>query len=154
MNYTISIGEQIFDIDIGNITTDGMAHVLVNGVPYEVKIENYANQTYQPTVQKPVSVPKPAMAPKPEPAMPKPGATPATQVSSSVSIRAPISGLILDINVKEGDVVQAGQTVATLEAMKMENKLQSSISGKVKQIFVQKGKEVSTGDIIMTLENN
>jgi biotin carboxyl carrier protein len=64
---------------------------------------------------------------------------------------APIPGLILDIKVAAGDSVSAGQVVAVMEAMKMENNLVSNVSGTVQEIRVQKGAEVSTGDVIMLI---
>ena len=55
------------------------------------------------------------------------------------SILAPIPGLILEVKVKVGDAVNAGQIVAVLEAMKMENSLITHVSGTVKEIRVEKG---------------
>ena len=66
-------------------------------------------------------------------------------------LTAPIPGLVLDIKVAVGDKVSAGQVVAVMEAMKMENNLISSVSGTVQEIRVQKGAEVSTGDVIMLI---
>jgi biotin carboxyl carrier protein len=64
---------------------------------------------------------------------------------------APIPGLILDIKVTVGESVVAGQSVATIEAMKMENSLTSTVSGTVKEIRVQKGAQVATGDVVMII---
>jgi glutaconyl-CoA decarboxylase len=64
-------------------------------------------------------------------------------------ILAPIPGLIMEVRVKVGDAVSAGQIVSILEAMKMENSLTTHVSGTVKEIRVEKGSEVSTGDVIL-----
>ena len=64
---------------------------------------------------------------------------------------APIPGLIVEIKVHLGDKVQAGQSVAVMEAMKMENDLTSHVSGVVEEILVQKGTEVATGDVILRI---
>ena len=79
-------------------------------------------------------------------AAPKPAA-----VMGAGTVTAPIPGLILRINVAVGDAVTAGQTVAVMEAMKMENNLTSAVSGTVQEIRVQKGSEVATGDVIMII---
>ena len=64
---------------------------------------------------------------------------------------APIPGLILKINVKVGDAVSAGQVVAIMEAMKMENNISSNISGTVTAIRAGEGSQVTTGDVIMVI---
>jgi glutaconyl-CoA/methylmalonyl-CoA decarboxylase subunit gamma len=66
-------------------------------------------------------------------------------------ILAPIPGLILDVKVAVGETITAGQTVAIIEAMKMENSIASHVAGQVKAIRVQKGSQVSTRDVIMTI---
>ncbi len=149
MKYNFSIGEKPFEVVVGDAKED-MVQVVVNGVPYQVKIDNTpekpARAVYAPV--RPVCAPSTASAPvqtAPAPA----GCAPA--MGAGV-VKAPIPGLVLEVMVKVGDAVQAGQVVATMDAMKMENKLTSAIAGTVKEIFVQKGTEVSTGDKIMTIE--
>jgi biotin carboxyl carrier protein len=58
-------------------------------------------------------------------------------------------GSILDVLVKVGDQVQAGDTVVKLEAMKMENDLQTPIAGVVKEVRVSKGDNVSVGEVLI-----
>ena len=60
-------------------------------------------------------------------------------------------GVILEISVKEGDTVSAGQKVAVLEAMKMENEIQAESAGTVTKIHVAKGDSVSDGTPIVTI---
>jgi pyruvate carboxylase subunit B len=61
---------------------------------------------------------------------------------------APMPGLIISFPVKEGDWVEAGEPVAILEAMKMENALPAPSSGRVKAIKFKPGDKVSTGEVI------
>lgn len=68
------------------------------------------------------------------------------------SILAPIAGKVLEIKVNVGDSVTKGQTVAIIEAMKLENEIQSAYSGKVKQIVVSKGADVRNKDVLIVLE--
>ncbi|MBO7677098.1 MAG: biotin/lipoyl-binding protein [Erysipelotrichaceae bacterium] len=70
----------------------------------------------------------------------------------SNQILAPIAGKILEIKVGVGDSVKKGDTVALIEAMKLENEIQSAYSGKVKQIVVSKGDDVRNKDVIIVLE--
>lgn len=67
-------------------------------------------------------------------------------------ILAPIAGKILDVVVKKGDSVRKGQTVAIIEAMKLENEIQSAYEGTVKQILISKGSDVRNKDVLMILE--
>ncbi len=76
---------------------------------------------------------------------------PASVVNAS-SIVAPLPGLILKIMVKIGDVVKPGQEVMIMEAMKMENEIQSHINGTVREIKVKEGDSISEGDVLIVLE--
>ena len=66
-------------------------------------------------------------------------------------IKAPIAGKVLDIKVSVGDVVKKGQTVAIIEAMKLENEIQSGFDGKVVEIKANKGNQVKNGDALIVL---
>lgn len=61
-------------------------------------------------------------------------------------------GTILNINVKEGDIVKSGQTLIILEAMKMENEIVAPKDGKVTGIYVSKGATVKTEDKLVGIE--
>lgn len=67
-------------------------------------------------------------------------------------ITAPMPGLIVRVNVSEGDEVHAGQGVVVMEAMKMENELRSSAAGRVKSVLVQPGTAVEKGTRLVELE--
>ena len=68
------------------------------------------------------------------------------------AVTAPLPGRIIDIKVKVGDEVKAGQEVLVLEAMKMENAVTTDYSGKVKQILVQAGDTVATDAVLLEIE--
>ena len=67
-------------------------------------------------------------------------------------INAPMPGIIIDINVKEGDHIKEGDTLLILEAMKMENALTSPKDAIVKTIFTKKGEIVDKGKLLIELE--
>lgn len=67
-------------------------------------------------------------------------------------IRAPIAGKVVTILVADGDTVEAGQGVAVLEAMKMENEIKADRGGTVSAIHAQAGQSVEASDQLVTLE--
>ncbi len=81
---------------------------------------------------------------------------PKTETSTPVSagtnvIKAPIAGKVLDVKVSVGDIVKKGQTVAIIEAMKLENEIQSGFDGKVVEVRANKGNQVANGDVLIVL---
>lgn len=73
-------------------------------------------------------------------------------VKKMKDIKAPMPGLVLDIKVKAGDVLEEGDTILVLEAMKMENMLKSPGTGTVKAIKVNQGEAVEKGQILIEVE--
>ncbi|HOW13463.1 sodium-extruding oxaloacetate decarboxylase subunit alpha [Methanosarcina sp.] len=75
---------------------------------------------------------------------------------SAESIKGGVScsmqGMVLSLKVKVEDAVKEGDTVAVIEAMKMENAIHAPHSGVVKEIFVAEGDTVAPGDIILSIE--
>ena len=142
MEYQLKIGGKDFSVRVGEIHS-GAVQVSVNGTAYAVSIENRVSRAPQPVAAGPdARVPAPAPA-----AISRPIAS----AADTGAVTAPIPGLIVAILVSVGDSVHAGQIVATMEAMKMENNLTTHVAGTVKEIRVQKGGEVSTGDVIMQI---
>jgi len=72
--------------------------------------------------------------------------------SGPAPVLAPMPGLIVRVNVSPGDMVEAGQGVVVMEAMKMENELRATSSGKVKSVEVSPGTAVEKGAILVSLE--
>ncbi|HEU5154790.1 MAG TPA: biotin/lipoyl-containing protein [Gemmatimonadales bacterium] len=64
-------------------------------------------------------------------------------------LRAPMPGLVLRIQVEEGQAVAAGQPIVALEAMKMENELRASGPGVVRTIAVKPGQAVEKGAVLV-----
>lgn len=67
-------------------------------------------------------------------------------------IRAPISGTISEVFVKEGDFIKKGEKLLFLSAMKMENEIVSEFEGKIKKVFVKKDQKVKEGEVLVLLE--
>ena len=68
------------------------------------------------------------------------------------TLKAPMGGTIIEIDVKPGDKVKVHQKVLVYEAMKMENDLESEIEGIVKQVLVQNGDVVATDQDLIEFE--
>ncbi len=68
-----------------------------------------------------------------------------------IEIDSPMLGTILDLKVSPGESVSAGEPIAILEAMKMENDVSAPNDGKIKEIHVNKGQDVEEGDLIATM---
>jgi biotin carboxyl carrier protein len=76
---------------------------------------------------------------------------PASSSTGGATIVAPIAGKVLGIKVNVGDKVTKGQTVAVIEAMKLENEVPSTVEGTVKEIKVSTGASVNNGDVLIVL---
>jgi len=72
--------------------------------------------------------------------------------SASGAVLAPMPGKIMAVKVKVGDAVSANQVVAVLEAMKMENEVQTEAAGKVKEVRVKAGETVEGGQVLIVVE--
>ena len=147
MKYQISVGDKRFEVSVGDVR-DGSARVTVDAVDYVVTVENWAEIT-NAGHRAGAAPPPTAVTPPAAPMMSRPG-PPAT--AGGGVIRSPIPGLILEVLVRVGDGVVAGQVVAKMEAMKMENNITCMAAGTVREIKVQKGTEVATGDVLMIID--
>lgn len=67
-------------------------------------------------------------------------------------VKAPMPGKVIKINVKEGEGVRKNQTLAIVEAMKMENEIKASLEGSVKKIHASAGDLVDTTSPLIELE--
>jgi biotin carboxyl carrier protein len=72
--------------------------------------------------------------------------------SGPTHVVAPMPGMIVRINVEEGDTVQAGQGLIVMEAMKMENELRATSGGTVRKLLVSPGSAVEKGAILLEME--
>lgn len=124
-------------------------NVTVNGVSYQVSVDE-VGVSAAPAV---TAAPAPVAAPVAAPAAPAAVAAPAAPAApvAGEKIAAPMPGTILDVKVKVGDTVKKGDILVILEAMKMENEILSPIDATVKQVSVTKGASVGSGDALVVL---
>lgn len=70
----------------------------------------------------------------------------------SNAIKAPLTGQIIDVRIKEGQEVKIGDTLAILTAMKMENVITATANAKISKIHIKSGDQVTTGDVMIEFE--
>ena len=150
--YKYSINGNEYTVAV--IDLDGnTAAVEVNGTSYKVDIlGEELNITPHPAAKPAAPV---APAPQPQAAAPAPAQpaapAPAQPAGNGKPILSPLPGVILDLKVNVGDQVKAGQTVAVLEAMKMENNINAEHDGVVTAIKVNKGDSILEGAEILLI---
>ena len=131
----------------------GLTEVTVNGKKYVVETEKPAAPAPAPKPAAPAA-PKPAPAPKAEPApAPAPAAAPkaAAAPAAGVQIKSPLPGSVIKVNVSVGQAVKKGDTLLTLESMKMENPILAEQDGTVAQVAVAAGQTVMQDDLLIVL---
>ena len=142
--YRFKINGNQYNVDINSVEGN-IASVSVNGTSYQVELEDSPAAPVQ-AVPVQASVMTPAAAPV--------QAVPATKPAASGAgkpVTSPLPGVIIAIKVNIGDSVKAGQEVAVLEAMKMENSIEAVQDGTVTAIHVGKGDSILEGAPIVTI---
>ncbi len=77
-----------------------------------------------------------------------------SEVQAAGALYAPMPGLVVNVSVKEGDSVTAGQTLVVLESMKMQMQMRSDITGCVTQVAVKPGQQVSKNCLMVLVKAN
>ncbi len=160
--YTLEVGGKPIVVEVQEVTADRYM-VRVEGRDYEVRLSSDEDVTE--TVITPQMMPTrgnhtPATAPTPRPAAVPPSEPAAasqplphasTDGNVAGALTAPMPGKILSVEVKRGDRVTRGQTLVTLEAMKMKNAIKSPSDGVVLEIAVRPEQTVAHGDLLVQL---
>ncbi len=137
-NYKFKINGKDYDVTVGE-AEGKMLSVNVNGADYQVELEN------APAAAPVQAAPAAQAAPAPAaPAAPKPA-------GAGVIVKSPLPGIIISVDVKEGQAVKRGQKVAVIEAMKMENEILAESDGTVTAVHTRKGDSVLEGADIVTI---
>ena len=141
--YRFKINGNGYEVAINSVEGQ-TASVTVNGTPYTVELENAPAAPVQ-------AVPVQA-APAQAAPVQAPAAAPAPAASGAgKAVTSPLPGVIIAVKVNVGDAVKAGQEVAVLEAMKMENSIEATHDGTVTAIHVAKGDSVLEGAPVVTI---
>lgn len=108
--------------------------IVVNGKSYEVEVEELNGNTAPSAARE---------------SAPAPQSIPAS--SGGESVTAPLPGTVWKIKKSAGESVKAGDVLLILEAMKMENEIQSPVDGVVTEVRVQEGAAVDTGQVLVVI---
>ena len=147
--YKFKINGKDHAVAIGE--ADGkMLTVNVNGADYQVELEN-APQAVPVAAAAEGAVPTSANNKVNAPVGTVPSAPAAPASGAGEKVNSPLPGVIVEVSVKEGQAVKAGQKVAVLEAMKMENEIPAPKDGTVTAIHVSKGDSILEGAPVVTI---
>lgn len=139
-NYKFKINGNEYNVAINSVEGN-IAAVTVNGTPYQVELED---APAAPAQAVPAAAPVQAQAAPA--AAPKPAAS-----GAGKAVTSPLPGVIIAVKVNVGDVVKAGQEVAVLEAMKMENSIEATQDGTITAIHVAKGDSILEGASVVSI---
>ena len=131
-----------YDVEIEEVEGN-VAKVNVNGIRFDVELKQPINPTStlkKVHVEAPKPVARPTVAPAVAPAADKPMAA-----GTGSPVKAPLPGTIIELKVNVGDIV------LVLEAMKMQNNIESEYAGTVTSITVKQGESVMEGSVLMTI---
>ena len=151
----VQVGEKSYEVRISESDLEGGSHVLeLAGERIPISVMDISSGGLAPVRGTATSViggrvtvgPTPGGASEAIPTAPAPAADEAGE-----GVRAPMPGKIVNILVKVGDKVKAGDPVVTLEAMKMENELSAPKEGTVEAVAVQAGDSVEAGQLLVSI---
>jgi biotin carboxyl carrier protein len=152
--YKATISDKTFDISLDQINWDlveyapNCFHIIYNNKSYRAEIVKADAQTKTFTIKVNGTIQTVALKDKFDMLLEKMGMT-AANTSKMNHVKAPMPGLIIDLKIKVGDTVNAGDALLILEAMKMENVLKSPGGGVVKSVKVKKGDSVEKGQVLI-----
>ena len=137
MKYIVKIADRSFEVEIEDIhARPVIAHV--DGQEFEVNPEENVQSAPQkePALLKPVEVSK----------------QPASAGAGANEMTAPLPGTVIEIFVKTGDPIEAGQVILVIEAMKMKNSIRSTRAGKIAEVLVAAGQTVAHKQALVRFE--
>ncbi|NOZ50249.1 MAG: acetyl-CoA carboxylase biotin carboxyl carrier protein subunit [Chloroflexi bacterium] len=140
--YTVVIGDTTHVVDLEALAPPDHFRVWVGGQVYELRLSEEASAEAHAAAAAPTPT-HPAVA------RPSPAPHPDAGEAAPPLLRAPMPGVILEVNVQPGAQVQRGDQLLVLEAMKMKNLLRSPRHGVVDEIFVHAGQNVNFDDPLL-----
>ncbi|CAG0953796.1 acetyl-CoA carboxylase biotin carboxyl carrier protein [Anaerolineales bacterium] len=137
MKYKITVKDQVYEVEIENINARPIVAV-VDGERFEVTPES-GGQAGDGKAMPSKPVEKKSFNPN----QPSLGSKASNQALTGDTQTAPLPGTVVEIFVKAGDKVEAGQVILIIEAMKMKNSIRSLFSGAISEVLVSAGQSVA-----------
>ena len=144
----VSVDGEVYDLDLAKVG-DGIYSALLNGKSYNIEMVNTQSKRHYTVNTFYNSYDVEVIDPQARYLKNRSGAG---QEASGDSIVSPMPGKVMKIMVKEGDEVEAGQTVMTISAMKMESEFKAPRNAIVKKINVAEGDVVDGNQVMMVFE--
>jgi biotin carboxyl carrier protein len=138
-NFKFRINGNQYEVEMLEI--DGnMARIEVNGTVYDVEMQREIPKvrTFSPAPQARIA-----------PTEVKPAGDKTTR--KTMEVKAPLPGVIIQVLVRPGDEIKTGQTLCTLETMKMENAIKAEKNGRVTAVNITAGQSVLQDEILIVL---
>lgn len=140
------------DYDVGvRELSPSLLEVELNGKRYQIGVESAAAIASEKRPQ-PAELVGAKQAPHATPAPGQVAAAPPSALPNPREITAPMPGVVLQIAVAPGETVEYGQTLCTLEAMKMKNAIRAPKTGIVREVLVKEGESVPYGALLFRLD--
>ena len=136
--FNFTIGGQKYETTVKEIEPN-VAEVVVNGTSFIVEFQKNESKKV-----KAARVAAPSAAPTAAPVAAKP--------AGAAVVKSPLPGSIVKVMVKPGDSIKKGDTLLTMESMKMENVVASEYTGTVKNVLVAAGQNVMQDDKLVEIE--
>ena len=137
MKYSITIQDKSYLVEIEDINARPVV-AFVEGIRFEV-IPDTNPAGVQPDVKE---------VRKFEPIETRPS----DPGQNANAVTAPLPGNVIEVFVKAGDVIEAGQVILIIEAMKMKNSIRSTRAGKIAEVLIRAGETVAHRQILIRLE--
>jgi glutaconyl-CoA/methylmalonyl-CoA decarboxylase subunit gamma len=144
--YVLKMGGREYRAAVKELTPE-RATIEVDGKEYRIDLVQLGRR---PAAAREAvrGVPAPALAPVTAPAAPRRESA----AAGEGVVAAPMPGMVLALKVREGEKVQAGQTLLLMEAMKMENAIAAPFAGTVTRVHVREGDSIGEGDRLVELD--
>jgi len=134
--YRVTLGDREHDVEVRG------SHVLVDGqvVPCDLDERTGRAHLREGSLPCVVSTLDPAL-------------TAAHGGDRHPELRAPMPGKVVEVRLDEGALVEAGQCLVVIEAMKMQNELGAPCAGRITRVHVQPGRAVEAGALLLEIES-
>jgi len=134
MKYVVNVADQAYEVEIEDIYARPII-ARVNGQEFKVNPEDGIRPTPQSGSKGPMTVELPKQF--------------VTSGTAADEMAAPLPGTVVEIFVKPGDSIEAGQVILIIEAMKMKNSIRSTRAGKIASVRVSAGETVAHKQVLV-----